>query len=239
MGLTTVPARLAKLEYSAIRLPFTLLETHVVARYLDDEAPLRLGFEHFLGSLDGFAGRILSDGDISRRGQALTRRAEFLAKAGELDTKARARRAQAEEKLRAGQAQARQARQQAHTETDDKIAAAYRREQEDKQQVRRTADARAQRKTAQAEHTAKKRAAKAEAAKQATQKSISAQQDRATAATGQRLSDAAEKHSSARNRRQEADRLDQLARREREARRTSNRSEGATAGLTPRSQGPG
>ena len=53
MGLTAIPRRVGKLEYSAVRLPLTLLENHVVARYWDDEAALRLGFERFLGSLDG------------------------------------------------------------------------------------------------------------------------------------------------------------------------------------------
>ena len=134
---------MAKLEYSAVRLPFTLLEEHVVARDCDDEARLRLRFERFLGSLDGVAGWLLADRDISRRGQALRRRAEFLAKADELDTKAQGRRAQAEQELQAGRAAARQTRQQAHAEMDDTIAAVYQREQEDKQQVRRLADARA------------------------------------------------------------------------------------------------
>src|ERR1039458_7541954 len=61
MGLITVPRGIARLEYSAVRLPFTLLEEHVVARYWDDGVLLRLGFEHFLGSLDGFAGRGLHE----------------------------------------------------------------------------------------------------------------------------------------------------------------------------------
>ena len=119
MGFSTVPRSMAKLEYSAARLPFTLLEEHVVARYWDDEASVRLGFERFLGSLDGFAGRLLADGDICRRGRALLRRAEFLAKADELDTKAQARRAPAEDKPQAEQAQARQAREQAHEDKPD------------------------------------------------------------------------------------------------------------------------
>ena len=238
MTLITVPRRMAKLEYSAVRLPFTLLEEHVVARYCDDEARLRLRFERLLGSLDGVAGWLLADRDISRRGQALRRRAEFLAKADELDTKAQGRRAQAEQELQAGQAAARQTRQQAHAEMDGTIAAAYQREQEDKQQVRRLADARAQAKTAQAEQAAEKRAAKAEDAKQARQRRISAREDRVTAAPKQQLSDAAAKRSAAKDRRQEADRLGQLARREREARRTSNRPGGASAGRTPGSQRP-
>ena len=238
MTLITVPRCMAKLEYSAARLPFTLLEEHVVARYCDDEARLRLRFERFLGSLDGVAGWLLADRDISRRGQALIRRAEFLAKADELDTKAQGRRAQAEDKLQAGQAQpagpaSRPTRR--WTTRSPPLTS----------ESRKTSSKYAawpmhghRRKTAQAEQAAEKRAAKAEDAKQARQRRISAREDRVTAAPKQQLSDAAAKRTAAKDRRQEADRLGQLARREREARRTSNRPEGASAGRTPGSQRP-
>jgi Carbohydrate-binding module 48 (Isoamylase N-terminal domain) len=163
MVLSTVPRRIAKLEYSVVRLPFSLLLEHVVTRYWDEEARLRLGFERFLGSLDGFAGRILADNDICRRGQARMRRAEFPAIAGQLDTNARARRAQADEKLQAEQAQARQARERAEAEMDDEIAANYQEELEDNEEVRREAHAltdaeQAQAEQAQAAHAADERA---------------------------------------------------------------------------------
>jgi len=74
MNLTTVPRNIAKLEYSAVRLPLTVLESRVFARYLPDESPIRLGLERFLGSLDGAAGRLLGDEAITRRGEALSRR---------------------------------------------------------------------------------------------------------------------------------------------------------------------
>ena len=128
MGITTVPRNIARLEYTAVRLPLTLLEDHVVARYWDDEAVLRRGFELFLGSLDGLAGRLLADDDLSRRGQALIMRTEYLAKADELDALAQQRRMQAEEELQAEQAAARLAREQATAEMDAKVAAAYQQE---------------------------------------------------------------------------------------------------------------
>jgi hypothetical protein len=84
------------------------------------------------------------------------RRAEFLAMAGQLDTKAQARRAQAEEKLQAEQAQARQARERAEEEMDDEIAAAYQKELEDEEEVRREADALAEAEQAQAAHADKR-----------------------------------------------------------------------------------
>ena len=59
-----------------------------------------------MGSLDGSWPASTSPG----RGQALSRRTAFLAKVGDLETKAQARRAQAEGRLQAAQAQARQNR---------------------------------------------------------------------------------------------------------------------------------
>jgi hypothetical protein len=221
MGFSTIPRQVGKLEYAAVRLPFTLLEDHVVARYWDDEAVLRLGFEYFLGSLDGAAGWLLADERISRRGQALRRRTEFLAKAGDLDTKAQARRAQADEKLQAAQAHARRTRVQAREALNDEIAASYQQLQEDKQQAHERADARADADKAQAEQTAQTRAAHAEQAQQAEQDHISAEQDQVRAAASQQLSDAAHKHASATDRRQEADLLNQRATNEQDQRHPS------------------
>jgi hypothetical protein len=208
MGFSTIPRQVGKLEYAAVRLPFTLLEDHVVARYWDDEAVLRLGFEYFLGSLDGAAGWLLADERISRRGQALRRRTEFLAKAGDLDTKAQARRAQADEKLQAAQAHARRTRVQAREALNDEIAASYQQLQEDKQQAHERADARADADKAQAVQTAQTRAAHAE-------------QDQVRAAASQQLSDAAHRHASATDRRQEADLLNQRATNEQDQRHPS------------------
>jgi hypothetical protein len=73
MDLTTVARRIARLEYAAVRLPFGLLEDHFIARYRDEDAPIRVGFENLLGSLDEFAGRLLDDEEMRRRGQALRR----------------------------------------------------------------------------------------------------------------------------------------------------------------------
>lgn len=77
-----LPRSIVKLPYAAARLPFTLLEDLVVARYWDQDAPARVGFERWLGSLDLFAGRLLADEEITRRGQALLRPSGHLAQTG-------------------------------------------------------------------------------------------------------------------------------------------------------------
>lgn len=86
MNLVAASRSTAKLEYMAVRLPFTLLDECVVARYWHDQGLFRLGFQRFLGSIDELAGWFLADDDISGRGQALTRRTWPLAVAGEPGT---------------------------------------------------------------------------------------------------------------------------------------------------------
>ena len=148
MGLTT--RDIARLEYSAVRLPLTLLEKRVVARYWDEEAILRLGFEKFLGSLDGLAGRLLADNDLSRRGQALLMRTGHLANADGHDAQAQLRLMRADEELETERATARRARDQATAEMDAQVTAAYQQEQEAKRKARRTADGQATVKKARA-----------------------------------------------------------------------------------------
>ena len=77
-----VPRNIVRLQYAAARLPFTLLNERVVARYWDQDAPVRVGFERWLGSLDLIAGRLLDDDEISRQGLALMRLTEDPAQAG-------------------------------------------------------------------------------------------------------------------------------------------------------------
>jgi hypothetical protein len=67
------PSRVAKQQYENIRRSLTLFEDRVVARYWDEDAPVRASFEHFLGSLDQFAGWLLADDELTRRGQAQRR----------------------------------------------------------------------------------------------------------------------------------------------------------------------
>ncbi len=91
ISLVTVSRSMAKLEYTAVRLPFTLLDERVVARYWHDQGLFRLGFQRFLGSVDELTGWFLADDDITGRGQALTRRTWSLAVVGEPGTGAQAR----------------------------------------------------------------------------------------------------------------------------------------------------
>jgi hypothetical protein len=77
-----VPRSIARLQYAAARLPFALFDERVVARYWEPDAPVRVGLERWLGSLDLIAGRFLGDDEISRRGLALMRLTGDPAQAG-------------------------------------------------------------------------------------------------------------------------------------------------------------
>jgi len=67
------PGSVAKKQYENIRRSLSLFEERVVARYWEEDTLARASFGHFLGSLDQFAGWLLADDELSRRGQALRR----------------------------------------------------------------------------------------------------------------------------------------------------------------------
>jgi hypothetical protein len=76
MNPVTFSRRIAKLEYKAVRWPFTVLDGRFITRYWGQDALLRSGFQRFLGSLDRFAGWLLADNAISQRGQNLLRQTQ-------------------------------------------------------------------------------------------------------------------------------------------------------------------
>jgi len=76
MDPVTFSRRIAKLEYKAVRWPFTLLDDRLITRCWGQDALLRSGFRRFLGSLDRFVGWLLADDAISQRGRDLLRHAQ-------------------------------------------------------------------------------------------------------------------------------------------------------------------
>jgi hypothetical protein len=73
----TVSREVAKQQYANVRRSLDAFEERVVARYWDEDTLVRTGFERFLGSLDYFAGWLLSDDEMCRRGQNLMRQAGY------------------------------------------------------------------------------------------------------------------------------------------------------------------
>lgn len=84
----TVARRAAGRQYAALRQALIRFEERVVARYWDENTPVRVGFERFLGSLDEAAGWLLADDELSRRGRDLLRRTRPAAAPGSAETPA-------------------------------------------------------------------------------------------------------------------------------------------------------
>jgi hypothetical protein len=116
MNVLTVPRTAAALKYKVLRLPATVVETQLVARFLDEESRVRLAYEKALGNVDAAVGKLLDNEELTRRGTALSRRAEVLESAVVLEEKAAQRRAEADETLRAQKAQAADQRRTAEKE---------------------------------------------------------------------------------------------------------------------------
>ena len=76
MNPVTFSRRIAKLEYKAVRWPFTGLGDRFITRYWGKDALLRSGFRRFFGSLGRFAGWLLVGNAISQRGQNLLRQTQ-------------------------------------------------------------------------------------------------------------------------------------------------------------------
>ena len=76
MNPVTFSRRIAKLEYKAVRWPFTGLSDRFITRYRGKDALLRSGFRRFFGALGWFAGWLLVGNAISQRGQNLLRQTQ-------------------------------------------------------------------------------------------------------------------------------------------------------------------
>ena len=55
------PRRMTKQQYASVRRSLAAFEDHVIARYWDQDAPVRVGFRRFLDSLDQLVGWLLAD----------------------------------------------------------------------------------------------------------------------------------------------------------------------------------
>ncbi len=211
MNALTLPRKAVALEYQLLRLPATVLEKQVVVRFLEDDSALRLGFERALGSLDETAGRLLADDKLEKRGHALRRRTEMLAKAVELDEKASQRKAKAAADLRDDKQRIAAEKKQADKTRREGLQKAAQTEQAEKKRVAAETKARkvAENKRIEADARAKVDAAKAQADKRET--TIDAKEKAVTAAPKAQLSDAVKEKATADDQRAQAEKLGKLA----------------------------
>jgi hypothetical protein len=219
MNVLTLPRSVAALEYKALRLPATLLQSQVVVRFLDEDSKLRLGFERTLGSIDERAGALLANEELADRGRVLRRRSEILGKAVELEAVADQRKQAAEATLREGTKQAQKTREKARKNQREAVQETLREEQTEKQRAEQSAKARAAAEKQRVEAAAE---AKAQAVTQqldAQEARIDATEKARTAAPKAQLGTAVQEKKTADAERAKAERLGDLADAERESRK--------------------
>lgn len=220
MNVLTVPRTVAGLEYKVVRLPATV-GASLVGR-LDEESRIRLAFEKALGSVDAAVGRFLSDEELTRRGTALSRRAEILETAVVLEEKAELRKAQAAQELKEKKAAA---GEQRRTADQEKAEETRRLREQEKAEKKAAAVEAAAKERAAAEAIRAEAAAKLDAERDrvaAAEAAIEKRVEQRTAAPKAQLEQAVERKSNADAERAAADRLSELAQAEK-ARRTSEK----------------
>lgn len=208
-------------EYAMLRLPLTVLESQVVGRYLEEDSPLRLGFEKTLGTLDTTVGRLVGDADLTRRGAKLSHRADMLQKAVVLEDKAEARKKEADQTLKQAKADAERKRTAAQERAQADVKAARQEQQAQKQAAveRAEAEAKARAEQVERETEAKLQAADARASQQVQR--IAQRTQARTAKPKAQLKDATELAQHADRERAAAERLSELADQEKARRKQS------------------
>jgi hypothetical protein len=220
MKLSTLPSGVLRLEYAAVRFPLRVLDQRVFARYLSDDAPVRLGYERLLGLVDRWAGQALEDEAVGGRGDALRERSDALEQAARLDAEAAQQRSDADAKVQAEMTKAREQREEAERKKSEEVAEARRRSQAEKRRAEQEAKKEAEAKKETADEQARKAKRAAAARKKAEHDRIATNETQATQPAKAKLSDAVDKQSTARAQKAAADRLDELAAKEKEDRRS-------------------
>jgi hypothetical protein len=219
MNVLTVPRTVAALEYKALRLPATVVGKAVAT--LDEESRVRLAFEKALGNVDATVGKLLKDEALTRRGTALSRKAEVLETAVRLEEKAEQRKTAAAQTLEQSKSAAADQRRQAEKDKADETRRLREQAAAEKRRVKAEADAqeKAAAKAVQTKAQAKIRAEREDLAQ--TEERIEARVAARTAAPKAQLSEAVERKQDADSERAAADRMAQLAQIERDKRQAA------------------
>jgi hypothetical protein len=219
MNALTIPRTVAGAEYTVFRLPLTLVEKKVLPRF-DEDNSVRLTVEKALGSIDATVGRFLADPELTRRGATLSRRADILTKAVQLEEKAEARKAKATTDLKVAKKQADAKREQAVDQAQAKAKALHDKQQAEKRAAEERAIAQAKAKAEAAERETQARLQAEESKLASRVESIETRTEARTAAPRAQLGDAVKTASLAAKERKEADRLAQLAQAEKASRKS-------------------
>lgn len=217
MDVLALPKKLGALQYRALVLPYRLVRP----TYLADESALRLRYERVLGALDVAVGGFLDDESLTRRGEALRKRADLVEQAEALDNKAAQHATDAARTREEGLNEVERQRRAAAAEAENAVRQAREDEQADKARIARETDERERAEKARIEAEAQARVQAAEAAAQAAKDRIAEAEAAVTAAPKAQVQEAvAQKRTAAQDKRK-ADVLGDLAAEKRAERKQS------------------
>lgn len=206
----SLPRRVLRLQYNIARLPLQVFEATVVSR-LDGQGQVRSTYEQVVGSLDGTVGALLGDSDLARRGEKMRTAAAELAKATELEARARKERADAarrtQQRVDTATADAAKAREKAEADLEE--AADH--EIDAKVQAGKQAAARLEDRKGRADEIADRRIEAAEAEREAKLDEVERRVEEKKAPRKKELDEAARKLEEAEAKREDAERLDDVA----------------------------
>ncbi|MGZ8714428.1 MAG: IF2 family translation initiation factor [Mycobacterium sp.] len=225
MKITDIPFAALRMQYRIARAPLRLFEQGVLTR-IDSEAPARLLYERSVGAVDSAVGSMLRDADVEKRGTALIERSEALGEAARLDELATQKREKADDELHRKRERVAAAPGEARQKTDHKVQEARSAAEQRKRKAAQTAAKRTAEAKQRIDEGAATKVDAVETAKRAKQQTIIAAEQSATAAAKAELDDAADKRSEAVDKRVHADRIEELAEAEKEARQAARDDNG-------------
>ena len=225
MKIIDAPIAVLRLQYRIARFPLQLIEDRVVSR-MGSEAPARLFYERSLGLLDAAVGSALGDARLRMRGSALADRSDARGRAAKLDATAEQARQQSGADLKAKHDHAVEEQQEARAAKDRAVEAALNSAEEKKREADEAAAKRTAEAKQQAADIAAQRTNSVEKAKRDEQARIQAEEREAAAAAKSKLDDAQAAREKADIKREQADRVEDLADAEKRKRQAARANKG-------------
>lgn len=212
------PRILITIPYGIARGPISVM-TKIAHRLPADSYP-RVAFDRALGSYDQFAGRLLEDDAIVRRGTLRASRSNELAEAVGLERQAAARREQADQVADAGHESAEEKRRAAKERAANALDVAEATERRGKREASARARSQAARTKQAVQARATSRATGVRQQAERVEKAAEARQSNARRGADAKLQDVTRTKATARQARADADRLGSLAEAKKAARKS-------------------
>jgi hypothetical protein len=207
-----------RLQYEAASLPLRIVEQRIVGRYLGGDSGVHLALERFVSSMDSTAGRLLGDSELVERGRRGTRYADALDRAVHLEQSAEQRRTSADQMRQGREHDAKRRRQEALDSERKRVTKAAQRVKTERKQAEEGAEQKIEDGKRSADQRAAEQRARAKTEQQAQEKRIAARTEQQTAGPKRQLKQGGQEKAEAEREQRDAEKLAQLADRERASR---------------------